>query len=168
MSNGKPTVIDKTTPGRTHYKAMVDTNYLGQWDLPPGREATVLIAKIEPYRPPRPRMVKLPDGRKVPEPDKRLAIYFQGKKKAWLAGPVSLDAIAKIYGPVVQDWIGKAITLYVDADVEFGGKRTGGVRVRPTAPRAGTTPTADPLDRPVDEDKAREIDEAAGRQPGDD
>ena len=164
---GKPDVIEKGTPGRTHWKSLVDTSYLGQWDLPTGREVTVLIAKVERYTPAVKRKKKMPDGTFVDEPSKRLCIYFQGKKKPWLAGPVSQTAIANLYGPVVQDWIGKAITLYVDADVTMGRMKTGGLRVRPQIPRG--TPTVDPLDRPVDPVAAERIEqakEALEREPG--
>lgn len=153
----------------THYKSLVDTSFLGQWDFPPGREAVVTISKVERYKPEQRRRKRQPDGSYVDEPCKRLAISFEGKRKPWLAGPVSLQAIAKMYGPNIEGWVGKAITLYVDAKVEFGGVVTGGVRVRPTPPRAGTRPTEDTLDRPVDEEKAQTIDNAAGRrEPGED
>lgn len=152
----------------THYKTLVDTTYLGQWDLPAGKDVVVTIATVGEYRPEVPRKKRMPDGSYATEPNKRLAISFQGKKKKWLAGPVSLKAIAKLYGPHIEDWRGKSITLYVDAKVEFGGEVTGGIRVRPTPPKPGTKPDTDPLDRPVDEQRVQQIDRAAGREPGED
>ena len=158
----KPDTVDKSTPGRVHYKSMVDTNFLGQWDLPPGREVTVLIAKVERYNPVRKRK----DNAGNEEPSKRLAIHFQGKKKPWLAGPVSLQAIAGLYGPIVQNWIGKAITLYVDPSVKMGKTTTGGLRCRPTVPHSA--PTQDALDRPADPGAVARIEQAkdALREPG--
>ena len=99
-----------------------------------------------------------------------MAIAFRGKKKAWLAGPVSQKAIAGMFGPYLENWIGKAITLYVDTDVMFGKQKTGGVRVRPTPPKIGTKATEDALDRPVDPAKAQQIADAkeATREPGED
>lgn len=151
----------------THYKSLVDTNYLGQWDLG-NREATVVIAKVEKFRPERQQKKRMPDGSYQLEPTKRLAISFVGKKKPWLAGPVSLKALAAMYGPEIEGWVGKSITLYVDAKVDFGGQVVGGIRVRPTPPKPGTKPTTDTLDRPVDEAKAEQIDRAAGRISGED
>lgn len=167
-----------------HYKSLLDGSYLGSWDFPPGAEAVVVIESVSRFVPEQKRRKRCPDckGSKtvdqkpctkcratgyVDEKNKRLEIRFRRKRKAWLAGPVSLEAIAKMYGTDTDKWIGKSLALYVDPDVEFGGKRTGGVRCRPTPPKPGTTPTEDPLDRPVDEDKARELDEAAGRAAGD-
>lgn len=151
----------------THYKSLVDTTYLGQWDLQ-DKDATVIIAKVEKYKPEVQKKKRMPDGSYAPEPLKRLAISFVGKRKAWLAGPVSLKALASMYGPHIENWLGKPITLYVDAKVEFGGAVVGGVRVRPVPPKPGTKPTEDPLEQPVDEAKAEAMDRAAGREPGED
>jgi hypothetical protein len=137
---------------------LIDTTWLGQWDFPPGREATVEIESVTKYKPTRPRRVKLPDGTYGPEKNKRIIIAFKGKKKKWLAGPVSLDTIASMFGANVEAWIGKRITLYVDPDVTMGRNKVGGIRVRPMV---ATGPvTDDALDREVDEDKAQEIADA--------
>jgi hypothetical protein len=149
----------------THYKSLVDSTWLGQWDLP-GRDVIVTIAKVAKYRPERVQSKRMPDGSYQPEPNKKLAISFVGKKKAWLAGPVSLKAIAAMFGPEIEAWEGRAVALYVDADVAFGGQVVGGIRVRPTPPKSSAKPSTDPLDRPVDQVKAEQIDRAAGRIPG--
>lgn len=152
----------------THYKTMIDTEYLGQWDIPAGRDVTVLIAKVERWTPEVQRSKKDPKDptRRIHEPNKRIKISFQGKKKAWLAGPVSQSAIAAMYGPHVEHWIGKAITLYVDTQVKMGRATVGGLRVRPMVPTA--RPTDDPLDRPVDPEVRAAQDAAFERQPGED
>ena len=155
----------------THYKTLVESDWLGQWDFPTGREAVVVIESVKPYTPEKRQKKKMPDGSYKDEPNKRVAIAFRGKKKAWLAGPVSQKAIAGMFGPYLENWIGKAITLYVDTDVMFGKQKTGGVRVRPTPPKIGTKATEDALDRPVDPAKAQQIADAkaeTGREPGED
>jgi hypothetical protein len=143
----------------THYKSLIDTTCLGQWDLPADRDVVVLIAKVEKYAPEVRKKKKLPDGTYVDEPIKRVRISFQGKKKSWLAGPVSQQAIAGIYGPQIENWIGKPIALYVDTEVTMGRTKTGGVRVRPRVPN-GAQATSDPLDRPVDERLLAEMERA--------
>jgi hypothetical protein len=132
----------------THYKSLIDTEYLGQWDLPPGRDVVVLIAKVERWTPEVPRSKKLPDGTRIDEPNKRVKLSFQGKKKTWLCGPVSQQTIAAMYGPHIEQWIGKPVALYVDPTVKMGRTTTGGLRVRPQVPHAKAT--EDPMDRPVD------------------
>ena len=146
----------------THYRALREDpgEWLGQWDLPEGRDVVVIIDKVERYVPARRQKRKMPDGTFRDEKSKRLIISFRGKRKRWLAGPVSQEAIAGMYGPNFEGWLGKPISLHVNPDVMMGTKRTGGVRCRPTPPKIGTPPTTDPLDRPVDEAKAQAIEEA--------
>ena len=44
------------------------------------------------------------------------------------------DTIADLYGGDDEDWSGHWITLYHDRSVSFGGKRVGGIRVKPDKP----------------------------------
>lgn len=119
----------------THYKSLIDTEWLGQWDIPIGKKVVLTIASVNRYKPERPKTKKDPaTGRMVPEKNKRVDIGFEKAKKHWLAGPVSQTVIAKLYGRDVEGWIGKRITLYVDDDVTMGREKTGGVRVEPKVP----------------------------------
>ena len=157
------------TAERTHYKKLIETQYLGQWDLMRGDgsfiEPTVVIEAVERYVPEKRRKKRMPDGSMRDEALKRIKIHFKGKRKPWLSGPATQNVIAKMYGAIIQDWVGKAITLYVDPDVEMGREKTGGIRVRSRIPNG--PPTDLPLDNPVDEAKQKQLDEAAGREPGD-
>ncbi len=152
---------------KTHYKKLLGpdaSEYLGQWDLqkPDGTyaEPVVEIAKVEKYTPRIRRQIKQPDGTYKDEKVKRLAVSFVGKRKRWLAGTVSHEVLKGMYGPYIEDWVGKRISLYFDPSVMFGKTRTGGIRVRPTPP--DEEPTSDPLDRPIDEIAAERIEEARG------
>ena len=160
---------------KTDYRAMVEKEFLGQWDLEGRGDAVVAIERVEKYAPARKRTKKV-DGVEVEEKNKRVAVFFVGKRRGWLAGPVSQKVIAGMYGRYVEDWIGKRITLYVDPTVTFGRETTGGIRVRPTPPKLGTPTTGRTLDQPVDAAKSEQLERAreqadnepAGRQPGDD
>ena len=149
---------------KTHYKKLLPdaSEYLGQWDLQkPDRtyaEPVVEIAKVEAYKPNFRRQKKMPDGTYKDEKNNKLEIHFVGKRKRWLAGPVSHDALKAMYGPYIEDWVGKRIKLYFDPSVMFGKTRTGGVRVRPIPPNE--EPTSDPLDRPIDDEVMERIEEA--------
>jgi hypothetical protein len=162
-----PKRIDKSSRTSTHYKKWRQeaSEYLGQWDLQgaDGRslEPTVVIESVEQYQPAVIRKRKGPDGVYRDEPNRKYVIAFAGKRKKWICGPVSQDAIAAIHGTRLEGWIGQRITLYVDASVEMGGVRVGGIRVRPLAPK--DEPTTDPLDRPVDDDAGARMHEASGR-----
>lgn len=149
-------------PRLTHYKAQIERDHLGQADLADGyggfREATVEIAEVPVLY--RPRMPK------KNEKKNKYVIRFVGKRKAWLSGPVTQATIAGMYGPYLERWVGKKITLYVDPDVKMGRGKVGGIRVRPMIP--GGPATEDPLDEPLDEEGAAQREAAADEVFGDD
>jgi hypothetical protein len=158
----------------THYKSMIETEWLGQWDLPGDRDIVVTIDSVDRYNPERRKKKRDPvTGQMVDERNKRIAIGFRNKRKKWLAGPVTQAVIAKMYGNNVEGWIGKQIALYVDAEVTMGREKTGGIRVRPAAPR-GKKDEADPLDVDPPQEKIDQLERArgdvagSGREPGDD
>jgi hypothetical protein len=145
-----------------HYKTLIDTNWLGQWDLvdpqtKKNREPVVVIASVNRYRPERPRKKKVGNVWQD-EPNKRIDIGFVDKKKHWLAGPESQEIIAGLYGPDVSNWIGKKLQLFVDPNVAMKGKKVGGLRPRDRVP--GQSPTNETLDNPVDEAKVEQLAEA--------
>ncbi len=147
----------------THYKAQIERDHLGQSDLSDGfggfREATVEIAEVPVIY--RPRQAKR--GEKA----NKYLIRFVGKRKAWISGPATQQTIATMYGPYLETWVGKRITLYVDPDIMMGRDKTGGIRVRPIRPTGA--PTTEPLDNPIDEEAAARREAAADetlREPG--
>jgi hypothetical protein len=162
----------------THYKTLLENEFLGQWDLGDGAggfcKTIVTISKVEPYKPPRRQKKKtIVDGREVmvEEKVKRLKVSFAGKRKAWLAGPESQKIIAGLYGPHIEGWIGKPIILWVDTNVVFGRTKTGGLRPMNRAPKAGERMAELSLNEPVDEAAAKRIAAAVegnetGREPG--
>jgi hypothetical protein len=155
----------------THYKTLIDGAYLGQWDLFDAatgahKRPVVEIEKVERYTPEVRKTKRLPDGTKAPEPLKRLQITFKRCRKKWLAGPVSQKVLAGMFGPHVEAWLGRRVTLYVDESVMFGREKTGGIRVENREAKGPAT--TDALEGPVDEEKAAAMDRAAGREPGSD
>jgi len=158
--------IDASSKENPHYKRDLENDALGQWDIPSGKRVTVVIESSEPYVPARRRQLKGPDGRLVLdargqpklEPVKKYKICFVGKRKYWIAGPISLVEIARMYGNGRKGWVGKKITLFVDPNAKFGRKVTGGIRVLNTVPTED--PTTDPLDNDVDREALDRIAEA--------
>lgn len=162
---------------RTHIKSLVETDYLGQHNFmrPDGsfREVTVVIERVERWKPEVKRRKKQADGSYRDEPSKRVKITFRPPaKKPWLSGPATQAVIVGMYGSIIEDWIGKPVTLYVDPDVMMGKSRVGGVRVRPVRPLGA--PTTAPIgDEPLPSEVAKKLDDAAtqtlgAREPGDD
>lgn len=162
-------VIDSKSTGQTHYRALVENDHLGQWDLMDpqtgaARTATVVIESVAQYAPPKPRKRKMADGSYRPEKLNKFEIRFVGKRKSWISGPATQEAIARLHGPVIQRWPGKRITLYVDPNVMMGRVKVGGIRVQGSHPTE--EPTEDPLDNEIDARLRAIQDDAFGREPG--
>ena len=89
-----------------------------------GTEPVVVIATVE--------MKKFDNGNK-------LVLSFQGKKKTLVVNKTNAGRIAYAHGTNTDNWVGKEIQLYTDF-VDFQGKLTEAIRVRPAPKRAFTTP----------------------------
>jgi len=164
---------------RTHYRKLLENEYLGQWDLIDAdgnpREATLVIESVEVFKPEVKQRKKMADGTYKDARNNKLRIVFgptaKGKPKPWLAGPVSQQVIRNLYGPYIEDWVGKRITIYCDPSVTFGKTTVGGVRVKPEKPTI-RIPTSDAPRGQVDAAKSEQLDQArreAGiREPGED
>lgn len=64
--------------------------------------------------------------------DIKPVIYFKGIEKAWAANMTGLEALAEMSGSQdTEDFVGIRIEIYVDPDVRYGGKRVGGIKLRP-------------------------------------
>lgn len=155
-----------------HYKALIESEYLGQWDLqkPDGTSfaPVVEIERVARYVPQKraKKAVLVEDGKGGVKkewrdaPNRRISLSFRGKRKQWLAGPVSQQVLATMFGPRVEDWIGKKITLYVDPSVKMGTQVTGGIRVKLERNGARGPITEDALDNAVDEEALAAIEAA--------
>jgi len=63
---------------------------------------------------------------------KKCVLYFDGSDKGLTLNLINTNAIVDILGTdETDDWVGKQIMLYVDENVMYMGKRTGGIRVGP-------------------------------------
>ena len=61
-------------------------------------------------------------------------IYFGHADKPLVLNRTNWDSIESLYGPNTDGWIGKQITLFVDPDIRYGDRQTGGIRIRPEKP----------------------------------
>ena len=98
-----------------------NSTYLTQRDinnLPP-QERRVIVDHVE--------------AQKVGE-DKylKLVTYFSSLGKGLVTNITNGEVLAEISGSTdTDDWHGAHVEIYVDPNVGFGGKRTGGIRLRP-------------------------------------
>ncbi len=141
---------------RTHIETMVEKDYLGAWDFA-DRDWTLEVEKVEK------KTLNLSGGKKKTVP----VLTFKGaRKKFVLAARTNRDQIAALYGPYIEDWQGKALTLYCDPHCkspEGRGKTVPGIRIRPVKP---TTKGEALPEKPVDEDMKAAQDAGFGREPG--
>lgn len=62
-------------------------------------------------------------------------LYFQDKDRGMVLNLTNANTISAVYGDDTDGWRGQELVIYVDKNVMFGAKRTGGLRVRPPEPR---------------------------------
>ena len=97
-----------------------ETKYIQKTDV--GKGILVTITKIAEAN-------VAPD--RQPE-EMKYVIHFEENFKPWVPNIGSLEEINRITGTGdVDRWPGTVIVLYVNPDVEFAGKRVGGIRCRP-------------------------------------
>jgi len=110
---------------RTHWRALMPSDYIGAWDIPEGKDLKVKILSVEEGE------VTGVGGMK----DIRPIVELEGQNP-WVLNVTNGKMITKVLGsPRVQDWIGKEVTLY---STLIEDKKTKEmiecIRVRETAP----------------------------------
>lgn len=63
-------------------------------------------------------------------------ITFGGNVKPMILNRGNAETLAMAYGDDSDAWVGKTVEIYVDPNVQFQGKRIGGLRVRPIMAQA--------------------------------
>lgn len=113
-------------PERTHYKDMFDpSQYLCAVDIEGKGDVVVTIEKVERH------VLTGEKGKKAKKP----LISFTGAVKKYAAGKTVCKAISGMYGPIVQDWVGKRVTLFVTTTRSSEGDTVPCIRVRPEVPK---------------------------------
>jgi hypothetical protein len=105
--------------GKSYKKFVGNATYLKKEDLPEPVDTTLLWIKEE----------------KVTAPGKgtttRLVAYFDGLSKGLVINMANADTLAELTGTDdYEKWGDTPVQLYVDPEVKYGGKKTGGIRIR--------------------------------------
>lgn len=109
---------------KTHWKQLVNTDYLGAYSLPNGQDITVKIVSVSR------QMVKGSNGR-----DTECTVAQIQNNKPLILNRTNCKTISKIYGtPYIEDWKGKEITLFASQD-KFRGELVECLRIRPVVPK---------------------------------
>lgn len=109
---------------KTHWKKMVNMDYLGTYSLEDGKDLTLTIDYV------RQEVVTGNSGRK----EQCMVVHFKENVKPMILNRTNAKTITKVVGsPYIEDWNGKRITLYADT-TRFGGDIVECLRVRPYSP----------------------------------
>ena len=108
---------------KTHWKRLINPDYIGAYALNPDEDLTVTIDYVQ-----RQQIVGT-DGKK----EDATVAHLRGHKPLIL-NVTNSKSIAKLYGPYIEEWAGKEITLYASMTKAFG-EMVECLRVRPNVAR---------------------------------
>jgi hypothetical protein len=103
-----------------HMKAsdLIESKYLKQSDV--DGEMVVTVQSLK----------KVNVAREDEDPEYRWTVKFQEFAKPMVINVTNIKRLSKALGDDTDDWTGKAVILYVDPDIEFGGNIVGGLRIK--------------------------------------
>lgn len=110
---------------KTHWKRLVNPEYIGVYSLDDGKDLTVEIVKVE---------VKsvIGDGGKRED----CTVATLKGQKPFIINRTNAKTITKLYGsPYIEDWEGKQIILYAST-TRVSGEIVECLRIRQTLPKA--------------------------------
>ena len=105
---------------KTHWKRLINPDYIGAYSLEEGQDLTVIIEHIQRD------MVTGTGGKK----EECTIAYLKGQKP-FILNNTNSKSIAKLYGPFIEDWAGKRITLFAST-TKLAGDTVECLRIRPT------------------------------------
>lgn len=104
---------------KTHWKRLINPDYIGAYSLEEGQDLTVVIESV------RRDVVTGTGGKK----EECTIAYLKGQKP-FILNNTNSKSIAKLYGPYIEDWAGKPITLYAST-TKLAGDTVECLRIRP-------------------------------------
>ena len=107
------------TEAKTHWKRLQNNDYIGAYWLPPGEDVTVTIDYVVR------EMITGTGGKK----EECTVAHLKGVKP-FILNATNSKTIAKLYGPYIEDWAGKQITLYAST-AKLAGDTVECLRIRP-------------------------------------
>ena len=108
------------TEQKTHWKLLQNPDYVGAYWLPPGEDVTVTIDYVV-------REVITGTGGKHEE---CTVAHMRDGVKPFILNVTNSKSIAKLYGPFIEDWAGKQITLFAST-AKLSGETVECLRIRP-------------------------------------
>lgn len=109
-----------------HIDDLKESKYLTKHDVEPELTATIMGIGKENL------------ARDNDPPEFKYILNFKECKPLVLNSTNGQLTALALGSPETDDWIGKQVTMYNDRTVSYAGKLTGGVRIRPDAPKQST------------------------------
>jgi hypothetical protein len=114
---------------RSYRKFVGNAKYLKKEDIPSPVDTSILWIKEEEVTTP---------GKGT---ETRLVLYFDGLKKGLVLNMTNFQKLEELTGTDdCEKWVDVPVQLYVDPDVTYGGKKTGGIRIRKPEPGSAPVP----------------------------
>jgi hypothetical protein len=119
-------VNDLDTPTESDLDKAYGSKYLGATDVG-ARKIRTTIAKV------RKADLRINDGTKRV----KFVLHFPDIDKPMVLNATNKNELVRKLGKNPANWIGAFVGIYVDPEVEFGGKTVGGLRLRVLGPATG-------------------------------
>ena len=107
----------------THWKKLINPDYLGAYSLDPGKDMVLTIRQV------RKEMVTGADGKK----EECIVCRWVEDQKPMILNVTNMKTIAKMYGPYIEHWAGKRVQIYAST-TKFGGDMVECLRIRKDPP----------------------------------
>ena len=139
-----------------HWKKQFNYDYLGSYSLDGKREVTVTITKLDTDK------VTGQQGRK----EDCFVVFFKEFDKPMILNRTNAKAIEKVASSgLIQDWVGKQVTLYVENGVKAFGEVVDALRIRDKKPnkQSMSTEIYDQMEFAISEGKGKQVEMAMSK-----
>lgn len=116
---------------KTHWKRLINPDYIGAYSLDEGQDLTVVIDFV------RHEQITGTGGKK-----EDCTVAHLRNQKPMILNVTNSKSIAKLYGPYIEDWAGKPITLYASM-TKMAGEQVECLRIRPKVAQRTKPPITD-------------------------
>ena len=116
---------------KTHWKKLINPNYLGAYSLEEGEDLTVKIDFVQVEE------IIGTGGKKDTG-----SVMHLVNQKPMILNSTNSKTIAKLYGPYIEDWQGKLITLFAST-TKMAGETVECLRIRPKVAERKAQPITD-------------------------
>ena len=107
----------------THYKKLINPDYLGAYSLDPGKDMVLTIKSIGR------ETITGTGGKKEDCP----VCHWVEDQKPMILNVTNMKTIAKMYGPYIEHWTGKRVQIYATT-TKFGSDMVECLRIRKEPP----------------------------------